>query len=98
MKSILFRLKNIFSKKIKVIETPKIQITSTGNAPITDDSRKAYLDELAKCTSNRVKEYPAWEDIVEALADAEAGDRNKLNVIIRRRRLVKKKFPKPREF
>lgn len=95
MAAIWFKLKALFSKKIKVIETPKIQITSTGGSPITEESREAYFKALATCAENRAREYPPWEDIVEALADAEGGDRSKLNVVIRRRRLVKQKYPKP---
>lgn len=97
MRSFIFWLKAIFSKKTKVIETPKIQITSTGKEPITDERREEYLKELKKCIHERIREYPSWEEIIEALADAESGDKTKLQVIIRRRRLVKQKYPKPKE-
>jgi hypothetical protein len=89
--------KSLFQKKTKVIETPKIQITATNKPPVTDEMRKKYFDDLKACIESRVKEYPSWEEIVEALADSESGDKTKLNVVLRRRRLVKQKYPKPLE-
>ena len=95
MKKFLLWLGCLFSSKNKIIETPRIQISSTGTQAITDESREKYLKALKACIDSRVKEYPSWEEIVEALADAELGDDSKLNVIKRRRRLVKEKYPKP---
>jgi hypothetical protein len=89
--------KGLFQKKTKVIETPKIQITATNKPPVTDEMRKKYLDDLKLCTESRIKEYPSWEEVVEALIDAESGDKAKLNVVLRKRRLVKQKYPKPLE-
>jgi hypothetical protein len=92
-----FRIKAFFSKKTKVIETPKIQITATGKEPVTDERREQYLKETKKCIEDRIREYPSWEEIIEALADAESGDKTKLQVVIRKRRLTKLKYPKPKE-
>lgn len=95
MKAFIFWLKALFGKKSMVIDSPKIQITSTGTVAITEEDREQYFKALKTCAENRAREYPSWEDIVEALAEAEGGDRSKLNVVIRRRRLVKQKYPKP---
>lgn len=97
MAAIWFKLKALFSKKTKVIETPKIQITSTGKEPVTDEAREKYIKDLKKCIEDRIREYPSWEEIIEALADAECGDKTKLQVVIRKRRLTKLKYPKPKE-
>jgi len=97
MSKLWFRIKSIFSKKTLVIETPKIQITETGKEPVTEESREKYLKQLRKCIEDRIREYPSWEEIIEALADAESGDKTKLQVVIRKRRLTKLKYPKPKE-
>lgn len=95
MKKILFWVVALFSRKTKVIESQKIQITSTGTFPVTEEVREKYLKELKSCMDSRIKEYPTWEEVLEALVDAECGDSSKLNVVKRRRLLVKQKYQKP---
>jgi hypothetical protein len=95
MKKLILWFKSLFQKRVTTIDMPKIQILSTGTVPVTQEALDKYLDEERACIAKRVEEYPSWESIVEAMIDAEDGNTQKLNAIIRKRKLVKQKYPKP---
>lgn len=74
---------------------PRIQILSTGQNPITEEDRIKFEKETAACIQNRISEYPSWESVIEALVEEKSGNSAPLQAVIRKRRLVKKKYPKP---
>lgn len=95
MKKLILWFKSLFQSRVTSIDMPKIQILSTGAVPITQEALDKFLDEERACIAKRVEEYPSWESIVEALIDAETGNAQKLNAVIRKRQIVKQKYPKP---
>lgn len=88
-----FRL--LFHKKVKTIDMPRIQILSTGKNPITEEDRNKFEKDLNTCIQNRILEYPNWETVIEALIEERSGNSAPLQAVIRKRKLVKKKYPKP---
>jgi hypothetical protein len=85
----------LFHKKTKTIDMPRIQILSTGQIPITEEDRIKFEKEMAACIQNRILEYPSWESVIEAIVEERSGNSAPLQAVIRKRRLVKKKYPKP---
>ena len=95
MKKLIVWLRAKFSKKHKSINMPRIQILSTGTTVVTEESRKKYFDDLQKCVDRRISDYPSWEEIIEALVEERSGNTGPIQSIVRRRKLVKEKYPKP---
>lgn len=95
MKRLILWIKSKFQKNVVSIETPKIQILSTGSEAVTEDEKEKYIKDLKSCIENRVSEYPSWEKIVEALVESESGNKAPLLAIVRSRKLIKQKYPKP---
>lgn len=92
---IIWWFKLLFHKKVKTIDMPRIQILSTGQAPITEEDKTKLEKETVICIQNRISEYPSWESVIEALVEERSGNSAPLQAVIRKRKLVKKKYPKP---
>jgi hypothetical protein len=95
MKKLIFWIRSKFGKKVKHIDMPRIQILSTGTTVVTEESRDKYLTELKECIDNRVALYPSWEDVIDAMIEERSGNVGPIQSIVRKRKLIKEKYPKP---
>lgn len=84
------------TKKVIRINHSTFLLMSKGSAPVTEEDHEKYHEELKKCLENRRNEYPTWDEVMEAMIEAQSGHPAKLHGVLNQRKQVQKKYPKPK--